>query len=183
MSIVRITLSETNRYLAGLACDGSEKDTLDQDTTERTAGKESLVDRTCSINSQDTDVDVNSELISKDEVDLSKSKSFDRVSRHARLLYLFKFPSTQFLLVADPSELIENSSLEKEATNYEEKGDESSTQKDDVSTGKDHTDNDMIGKQFCGVKYANEGSLSSETEKRIKVTCYPNVPGKYSFTS
>lgn len=69
-----------NRYLAGLVCDNNEKGTLDQDTTERTACKESSVDRTCSINSQDTDVDINSELISKDEIDLSKSTSFDYVS-------------------------------------------------------------------------------------------------------
>ncbi|XP_072758381.1 ropporin-1-like protein [Anoplolepis gracilipes] len=56
-------------YLAGLACDGSEKNaTCDQDVT----------DRTCSMNSQDTDVDVNldSELISKDEIASSKSMNY-----------------------------------------------------------------------------------------------------------
>lgn len=71
---------ETNiRYLAGLACDGSEKSTCDQDATdERTACKDNSVDRTCSINSQDTDVDVNldSELISKDEIVSSKSMDY-----------------------------------------------------------------------------------------------------------
>lgn len=74
---------EMNRYLAGLTCDGNEKDTFDQDTTERTMCKESSVDHTtCSVNSQDTDVDINldSELISKDEVDLSKSKLFNYIS-------------------------------------------------------------------------------------------------------
>lgn len=67
---------ETNiRYLAGLACDGSEKSTCDQDVTERFACKNSSVDRTFSINSQDTDVDVNldSELMIKDEIVSSKS--------------------------------------------------------------------------------------------------------------
>jgi len=69
-----------NRYLAGLMCDGNEKDTFDQDTTEHTACKDSSVDPTCSINSQDTDVDINldSELISKNEVELSKSTLFDK---------------------------------------------------------------------------------------------------------
>ena len=72
-----------NRYLAGLACDGNEKNTFDQDTTEYTICKESSVDHTtCSVNSQDTDVDINldSELISKDEIDLSKSMSFDYIN-------------------------------------------------------------------------------------------------------
>lgn len=66
-------------------CDGNEKDTFDQDTTERTACKESSVDRTLSINSQDTDVDINldSELISKDEVDLSKSTFYSTTFRTA----------------------------------------------------------------------------------------------------
>lgn len=66
---------ETNiRYLAGLVCDGSEKSACDQNATEC---KDSSVDRTCSINSQDTDVDVNldSELISKDEIVSSKSRN------------------------------------------------------------------------------------------------------------
>ncbi|XP_011861545.1 PREDICTED: ropporin-1-like protein [Vollenhovia emeryi] len=149
-AMIPLTLfTEIYEYLAGLACDGNEKDILDQDT-ERTARRESLADRTCSINSQDTDVDINSELISKDEVDLSKT---------------------------DLSEPIENSSVEKEVTNYGEKGDESSIDpKDDASAGKDYADNDAIGRKFCGVKDANDdGSLSSEMEKGTKF--YPNVPG------
>jgi len=51
------------------------------------------------------------------------------------------------------------------------------SQKNDVSVGKDRVDN-MIGKKFCEVKYANsDGSLSSKIEKNTKITCYPNVPG------
>lgn len=53
-------------------CDGGEKNAPDQDA-ERTTCKDSSVDRTCSITSQDTDVNLDSELISKDEIDLSKS--------------------------------------------------------------------------------------------------------------
>lgn len=60
------------RYLAGLVCDGSEKSACDQNATEC---KDSSVDRTCSINSQDTDVNLDSELISKDEIVSSKSKN------------------------------------------------------------------------------------------------------------
>ncbi|TGZ32237.1 Cytochrome P450 9e2 [Temnothorax longispinosus] len=155
-AMIPLTLfMEIYEYLAGLACDGNdEKDTLEQNITERTACKDgSSVDRTCSINSQDTDVDINSELISKDEVDLSKT---------------------------DLSELIDNSSLEREATNYEEKRDESSTSpKGDALTGKDRADYDVtIGRKFCGVKDANDESLSSEIEKATKVTCYPNVPAE-----
>lgn len=60
------------RYLAELACDGREKRSLDEETT---TCKDSSVHRIGSVNSQDTDVDVNldSELISKDEADSSKS--------------------------------------------------------------------------------------------------------------
>lgn len=75
-------------------------------------------------------------------------------------------------------ELIENSSLEREATTYEEKRDESliSQKDDDVSIGKDRADNN--DKKFCGVKDAHsDGSLSSGVEKDTKITCYPNVPG------
>ncbi|XP_011166595.2 ropporin-1-like protein isoform X1 [Solenopsis invicta] len=135
---------EIYEYLAGLACDDKEKDTMDQDTTERTACKESSVDRTCSINSQDTDVDINldSELISKDEVDLSKTD-----------------------LSMEP---MENSSLERETTNYKES--ESLSQKDDSKN--------TIGKKFCGVKDSNsDGSLSSGVKKHMKIMCCPNVPG------
>lgn len=73
---VRVTFRYVNRYLAGFACDG--KSTYDdRDTTQRT--KDSSVDRICnSVNSQDTDVDVNLNLgsTSKDEIDSSKSTSF-----------------------------------------------------------------------------------------------------------
>ncbi|KYQ46963.1 Ropporin-1-like protein [Trachymyrmex zeteki] len=78
------------------------------------------------------------------------------------------------------TELIENSSFEIEATNYEEKEDKSLTnQKDDGLIGKDSTDNsDTISKKFCGVKDANsDRSLSSGVEKDAKITCFPNVPG------
>ncbi|KAL0122047.1 hypothetical protein PUN28_007082 [Cardiocondyla obscurior] len=145
-AMIPLTLfMEIYEYLAGLACDGNEKDTLDDATTDHTMGKETFVDHTCSINSQDTDVDINSELISKDEVDLSKT---------------------------DISEPIENSSLEKETINLEEKGDEYS-----ISQKNNEQDNsDMIGKKFCGVK-DNDGSMFSGMETHMKVTCYPNVPG------
>ncbi|KYN06633.1 Ropporin-1-like protein [Cyphomyrmex costatus] len=154
-AMIPLTLfMEIYEYLAKLACDGNEKDAFDQDTTERTMCKESSVDHTtCSINSQDTDADINldSELISKDEVDLSKTDL--------------------------STELIENSSLEREITN-EGKGDKSLTdQKNDSSIGKDSADNnDTISKKFYGVKDANK-SLSSGVEKDAKITCYPNVPG------
>ena len=78
------------------------------------------------------------------------------------------------------TELIENSSFEREITNYEEKRDKSLTnQKDDSSIGKNSTDNnDMINKKFCGIKDANsDRSLSSGVEKDAKITCFPNVPG------
>ncbi|XP_012221041.1 ropporin-1-like [Linepithema humile] len=74
-AMIPLTLfMEIYEYLAALTCDGSENNAHYQDTTERTVCKDSSVDRTCSITSQDTDVDVNldSELISKDEIDLSK---------------------------------------------------------------------------------------------------------------
>ncbi|KYM75945.1 Ropporin-1-like protein [Atta colombica] len=157
-AMIPLTLfMEIYEYLARLACDGNEKNTFDQDTTEYTICKESFVDHTtCSVNSQDTDVDINldSELISKDEIDLSKTDL--------------------------STELIENSSFEREITNYEEKGDKSLTnQKDDSSIDKNSTDNnDMINKKFCGVKDANsDRSLSSGVEKDAKITCFPNVPG------
>lgn len=140
---------ETNiRYLAGLACDGSEKNaTCDQDVT----------DRTCSMNSQDTDVDVNldSELISKDEIASSKTD-----------------------LSTEP---MANSSFERELINYEEKETESLVnRKNDDSIGNDCAKNKdaTIDKKFCGTNDANsDGSLFLETEKDGEITCHLNVPG------
>lgn len=64
-----------NRYLAGLACDINERSLLDEDTT---LYKDGSVQHTRSINSQDTDMDINLdlELIPKDDLDLSKSMLF-----------------------------------------------------------------------------------------------------------
>ncbi|EFN86606.1 Ropporin-1-like protein [Harpegnathos saltator] len=58
---------EIYEYLAGLACDGSnEKSSCDEETSTR---KDSSIHHTSSVNSQDTDADVNLESMSKDEVD------------------------------------------------------------------------------------------------------------------
>lgn len=122
------------------------------------------------------DINLDSELISKDEVDLLKSMFYSTFLIALELTLSTQIPP----FVADLStELIENSSLEREATNYEEKGDESLiSQRDNISIGKARADNDMIGKKFCRVKDAHsDGSLSSGVEKNTKITCYPNVPG------
>lgn len=81
-------------YLAGLRCDGSERDSSDEDPTEfiicdsvSSASQESKssdeksVDRVCSVASQDTEADVNLdlELVSRDDVDSSRSK-FRRIN-------------------------------------------------------------------------------------------------------
>lgn len=69
-------------------------------------------------------------------------------------------------------EPMENSSLERETTNYKEN--ESLSQKDDSKN--------TIGKKFCGVKDSNsDGSLSSGVKKHMKIMCCPNVPGKQAF--
>lgn len=84
------------RYLAGLACDVTEKSTCDQNATERATCKDSSVDRTCSINSQDTDADVNldSELMTKDEIVSSKSINiidYELFLFCHSLIYIFKY--------------------------------------------------------------------------------------------
>lgn len=81
------------RYLAGLRCDGSARGSSDNDPTEFIIFSESngsgslvgqdpnedklFVDRICSIASQDTEADVNLdlELVSKEDVDSSRSNS------------------------------------------------------------------------------------------------------------
>ncbi|EZA51354.1 Ropporin-1-like protein [Ooceraea biroi] len=73
-AMIPLTLfTELYEYLAGLACDGKSR--CDHDTTEHTAPKGSSMDRICSINSQDTDADINLNLeqIPKDDVESSKS--------------------------------------------------------------------------------------------------------------
>lgn len=78
-------------YLAGLRCDGSERDFSDEDPTEfiiryesndsaslvgQEASEEKFsVDRVCSVASQDTEADVNLdlELVSKGDADSSRS--------------------------------------------------------------------------------------------------------------
>lgn len=76
------------RYLAGLRCDGSERDSADEDPTQfivceseyledQVFKKEKCsLDRACSVASQDTEADVNLdlELVSREDVDSSRSK-------------------------------------------------------------------------------------------------------------
>lgn len=77
-----------SRYLAGLRCDGTERDPADEDPTEfiiwdseylgiQEKNKEKFfIDRACSVTSQDTEADVNLdlELVSKEDIDSSRSK-------------------------------------------------------------------------------------------------------------
>ncbi|XP_029172404.1 ropporin-1-like protein [Nylanderia fulva] len=143
---------EIYEYLAGLVCDGSEKNTSDRDATERVACKVNSVnsvDHTCSINSQDTDADVNldSELMSKDEIVSSKTD-----------------------LSTEP---MANSSSERELTN-EEKEDEFLANKRKDAKNKDRTN----AKKFCGTDDVNsDESLFFEAEKEREVTCRLNIPG------
>ncbi|XP_025156514.1 ropporin-1-like protein [Harpegnathos saltator] len=59
-------LIQIYEYLARLVCDGNEKSSCDEETSTR---KDSSIHHTSSVNSQDTDADVNLESMSKDEVD------------------------------------------------------------------------------------------------------------------
>nr|XP_031827532.1 ropporin-1-like protein [Nomia melanderi] len=91
-AMVPVTLfMEIYGYLAGLRCDGSERGSSDNDSTEFIIFSESngsgslagqdpsedklFVDQICSIASQDTEADVNLdlELVSKEDVDSSRS--------------------------------------------------------------------------------------------------------------
>ncbi|KAG6797396.1 hypothetical protein HZU73_07216 [Apis mellifera caucasica] len=77
-------------YLAGLRCDGTERDPADEDPTEfiiwdseyfgiQEKNKEKFfVDRACSVTSQDTEADVNLdlELVSREDIDSSRKKIF-----------------------------------------------------------------------------------------------------------
>lgn len=85
------------RYLAGLRCDGSERDSFDEDPTEFFVCNESnnsrslpsqepsedkfSVERVCSIASQDTEADVNLDLdmVSKEDVDSSRCKLISKI--------------------------------------------------------------------------------------------------------
>ncbi|XP_050452868.1 uncharacterized protein LOC126852275 [Cataglyphis hispanica] len=157
-AMIPLTLfMETYEYLAGLACDGSEKSTCDQNVTEHSACKDSSVDRTCSINSQDTDADINldSELMTKDEIVSSKTDL-----------------STEPMM---------NSSFERELTNYEEKETEESlaSRKNDlISNDSAKNEDDTIDKKFCETDDANSnGSPFFEVEKVGEIMCHLNVPG------
>ncbi|XP_076618479.1 uncharacterized protein LOC143340433 [Colletes latitarsis] len=91
-AMVPVTLfMEIYGYLAGLRCDGSERDSSDEDPTEfilcnesndsrslasqEPSDDKSSVDRVCSIASQDTEADVNLdlELVSKEDIDSSRT--------------------------------------------------------------------------------------------------------------
>ncbi|XP_016770941.1 uncharacterized protein LOC725157 isoform X1 [Apis mellifera] len=77
-------------YLAGLRCDGTERDPADEDPTEfiiwdseyfgiQEKNKEKFfLDRACSVTSQDTEADVNLdlELVSREDIDSSRKKIF-----------------------------------------------------------------------------------------------------------
>lgn len=65
-------------YLAELPCDGSGRDLFEHDTTENPTPRDDYIDHIHAIGTQDTDVNVNSDvqLIPKNETDLSKSMSY-----------------------------------------------------------------------------------------------------------
>lgn len=142
---------EIYEYLAELACDG--KSMYNCDTTEHTVPKDSSIDRICSINSQDTDVDIilNLEFIPKDEIDFSKTDL--------------------------STELVESTSLEGEDINRERKEESSISQKD-ASISKDSANqDDAVGEKFCGTENVNSNeSIPSEGEQDTNLV-YPNVPG------
>ncbi|XP_053970523.1 uncharacterized protein LOC128872145 isoform X3 [Hylaeus volcanicus] len=114
-AMVPVTLfMEIYGYLAGLRCDGGERDSSDEDPTEFIICRESndsrslasqehsedrfSVDRVCSIASQDTEADVNLdlEMVSKEDVDSSRSKLLFQVTMFSYSLsrdaYTILFP-------------------------------------------------------------------------------------------
>jgi len=165
-----------DRYLAELACDG--KTTYKRDTSEHAASKDASIDRLFSTNSQDTDVvNLNLELISKDEIDSSKS-----MSAVFSVFTFFDFILIVFLCLADLStDLIESISFEKDI-HHEEKGEESSISRGDTSLSRDCTNKgDTIDERSRGVKDANSDE-NTFSERDTNVIHHPNVPGNYALS-
>ncbi|XP_068979729.1 uncharacterized protein [Bombus flavifrons] len=96
-------------YLAGLCCDGSERDPGDEDPTEfiiydseysenqESSKRKFSIDRVCSATSQDTEADANLdlELVSRKDIDSSRSTFLPEIIPFAHLLHnLQKYSST-----------------------------------------------------------------------------------------
>lgn len=203
-AMVPVTLfMEIYGYLAGLRCDGSERDSFDEDPTEFFVCNESnnsrslpsqepsedkfSVERVCSIASQDTEADVNLDLdmVSKEDVDSSRSD----IS-----LQLGESYTSRKKAVDDKTEQDSSSdgTLKVEANNETSGADAELSRRSQSSDGKMSNKSENIsGKCTSGSSTPNgnaskvrsaERKGSSERKKKKtldlrSIKYYPNVPG------
>ncbi|XP_076248457.1 uncharacterized protein LOC143188209 [Calliopsis andreniformis] len=209
-AMVPVTLfMEIYGYLAGLRCDGSERDPSDDDPTEfiicdafndsgslasQVSQRKFSVDRVCSVASQDTEADVNLdlELVSKEDVDSSKSIYFS-----ADLTSQLSASSTgQQKMAEDKVEPDSPEGTVKVEGNNETSGTDVESKKSQSSEGKrSNRSENMSGKSSAGsstlegnsskqrsVRSA-EDRASNERRRKKKLVdpkllkYYPNVPG------
>ncbi|XP_054001585.1 uncharacterized protein LOC128888595 [Hylaeus anthracinus] len=201
-AMVPVTLfMEIYGYLAGLRCDGGERDSSDEDPTEFIICRESnnsrslasqehsedrfSVDRVCSIASQDTEADVNLdlEMVSKEDVDSSRTDITPQLGEsytsRRKMLYdkMEQDSSSEGTLKVDGNN--ETSGADVELSRRSRSSDEKKSNKSENPSGSSTPDGNASKDQ--SVRSAERKASSERRKKKIlnaKLLKYrPNIPG------
>ncbi|XP_053970522.1 uncharacterized protein LOC128872145 isoform X2 [Hylaeus volcanicus] len=201
-AMVPVTLfMEIYGYLAGLRCDGGERDSSDEDPTEFIICRESndsrslasqehsedrfSVDRVCSIASQDTEADVNLdlEMVSKEDVDSSRTDITPQLGEsytsRRKMLYdkMEQDSSSEGTLKVDGNN--ETSGADVELSRRFRSSDEKKSNKSENPSGSSTPDGNASKDQ--SVRSAERKASSERRKKKIlnaKLLKYrPNIPG------
>ncbi|XP_017757778.1 PREDICTED: uncharacterized protein LOC108549039 [Eufriesea mexicana] len=203
-AMVPVTLFlEIYGYLAGLRCDGSERDPADEDPTEFIVcdsdyledegfNKEKCsLDRACSVASQDTEADVNLdlELVSREDVDSSRSDITPQLSEsytNQKKMIEDEVKRDSFsegTLKMEPNNenFITNIELSKKAKSYSDQ----KFSKDENASMKNMINSSSSGESYSkkqNVRSMGDGSGSERRKKKKAIDpkllkYYPNIPG------
>ncbi|XP_029056193.2 uncharacterized protein LOC114883039 [Osmia bicornis bicornis] len=204
-AMVPVTLfMEIYGYLAGLRCDGSERDSSDEDPTEfiirdnvssasqeSKSSEEKSVDRVCSVASQDTEADVNFdlELVSRDDVDSSRTDTMPQLidcytgekneenktsERDTSNKEALKVKKSNETSVTEAESSKKSESSGGKELNKDENG--SAKSASSCSTTEENTTKNQSARS-TGDKSANERRRKKKTVDSKLVKYYPNIPG------
>ncbi|XP_076687161.1 uncharacterized protein LOC143378922 isoform X2 [Andrena cerasifolii] len=203
-AMVPVTLfMEIYGYLAGLRCDGSERDSSDEDPTEFIIRYESndsaslvgqevsekfSVDRVCSVASQDTEADVNLdlELVSKGDADSSRTDTTPQLSESSNGQKKMTKDKMEESSSSEGTLKIEgNNEVSGESGRKPRSGGGKMSNRSENVSGKSSVGSSTLERDSSKEQSARsaEDKVSNERRRRKKhvdpkfLKYYPNVPG------
>ncbi|XP_003708683.1 uncharacterized protein LOC100880059 isoform X2 [Megachile rotundata] len=202
-AMVPVTLfMEIYGYLAGLRCDGSERDSSDEDPTEfiicdsvssasrqSRCSEEKSLDRVCSVTSQDTEADVNLdlELVSRDDADSSRTdvnfiESYTGDKDDENKSSGGDVPDKEAVKTKKSNE---SSATEAESSKKSESSEEKKSNKNENGSAKSTTSCSTTEEHTTKNQSVRSTEDKSSNERRRKkkmvdpklIKYYPNIPG------